>query len=293
MDGYFLENEKFILETYDNDPTESQKQQGVNVVAKNYQTNVKLYKQSEDAVAGQSDNLELVQDYSIRVNHPLQQEGYSFYQMDFRLNELKEMRFSLTNKETGESLGPVNIDLTNPQKEYVIDDQTKVALLGYYPDFSGFENGEPQTKTPTPNNPAFIFKMFTPEKPDGEVSFVAIQQTIEPNGDNVYKMAFQGVETRNMSGLTVHKDRTIPILAIGGFIFLLGVAIGSYWSHRRVWVQQLDDGTIRLAAHTNKNWFTIKKDIDAITEYAHLPKYVDQLDVEDEEQNEKEGDNTL
>lgn len=293
MDGYFLENEKFILETYDNDPTESQKLQGVNVVAKNYQTNVKLYKQSEDAVAGQSDDLELVQDYSIRVNHPLQHEGYSFYQMDFRLNELKEMRFNLTNKETGEALGPVNIDLTNPQKEYVINDQTKVTLLGYYPDFSGFENGEPQTKTPTPNNPAFIFKMITPEKPDGEVSFVAIQQTIEPNGDNAYKMAFQGVETRNMSGLTVHKDRTIPILAIGGFIFLLGVAIGSYWSHRRVWVQQLDDGTIRLAAHTNKNWFTIKKDIDAVTAYAHLPKYVDQLDVEDEEQKEKEGDITL
>ena len=40
MEGYFLENEKFILELHDNDPTESQVQQGVNVVAKNYQTDV-------------------------------------------------------------------------------------------------------------------------------------------------------------------------------------------------------------------------------------------------------------
>lgn len=294
MEGYFLENEKFILELHDNDPTESQVQQGVNVVAKNYQTNVKLYKQADDAVAGQADNLELVKEYSIRVNHPLQHEGYSFYQMDFRLNELKTMIFNLTNKETGESLGEVSIDLTNPQDEYVIDDKTKISLLGYYPDFSGFKDGVPQTATPTPNNPAFIFKMTTPETPDGEMSFVAIRQTVEPNGENKYKMQFKSVETRNMSGLTVHKDKTIPILIVGGIIFMLGVAIGSYWNHRRIWVEQLQDGTIRLAAHTNKNWFSIKKDLNALTEHASLPKYIDQLDeAAESKQNEKEGDNTL
>ncbi|MBD8025263.1 cytochrome c biogenesis protein ResB [Ureibacillus sp. Re31] len=296
MDGYFIENEDFILEMHDNEKTENQELQGVNVVAKNYQTDVKLYKQSEDAVPGQADNLELVEDYSIRVNHPLQHEGFSFYQMDFRLNELKTMKFELTKKETGESLGEVSIDLTNPQKEYVLNDQTKVELLGFYPDFSGFENGEPQTKTPDPNNPAFIFKMVTPEKPEGEVSFVAIQQTIEPNGDNTYKMEFQSVEMRDMSGLTVHKDSTIPILAIGGVIFMLGVAIGSYWNHRRVWVEQLEDGTIRLAAHTNKNWFSIKKDLNALSEFAHLPRYIDQGEEDKEadgEGKEKEGDSTL
>ncbi|RUL55076.1 cytochrome c biogenesis protein ResB [Lysinibacillus antri] len=294
MDGYFIKNEKFILEMHDNEKTEAQIQQGVNAVAKNYQTNVKLYKQPEDAIPGQTDNLELVKEYSIRVNHPLQHEGYSLYQMDFRLNELKAMNFSLTNKATGEELGDVSVDLTNPQNEYVINEQTKVSLLGYYPDFSGFKDGEPQTATSTPNNPAFIFKMTTPEQPDGEVSFVAIKQTIEPNGDNAYKMKFKGVETRNMSGLTVHKDRTIPILFIGGMIFMLGVAIGSYWNHRRIWVEQLQDGSIRLAAHANKNWFNIKKDLNTITEYAHLPQFIDQVEKEEEEgQKEKEGDNTL
>lgn len=292
MEGYFIENEKFILEMHDNEVTENQELQGVNVVAKNYQTNAKLYKQTDDAVPGKADDLELVKEYSIRVNHPLQHEGYSFYQMDFRLNEIKAMNFVLTNKETGESLGEVKVDLTNPQDEYVIDDQTKVQLLGYYPDFSGFENGEPQTATPNPNNPAFIFKMTTPDKPEGEVSFVAIQQTVEPNGDNTHKMAFKSVETRNMTGLTVHKDSSIPFLAIGGAIFMIGVAIGSYWNHRRLWVEQLDDGSIRLAAHTNKNWFGIKKDIDAVVEFAHLPKYIDQSEDDDAEK-EKEGDSTL
>ncbi len=290
MDGYFLKSDKFILETYDNVAQGEQLKQGVNVVAKNFQTDVTLYKQKDGAVPGQADDLEEIKKYDIRVNYPLKHEGYAMYQMDYRLNELKTMIFELTNKETETSLGTVSIDLTNPQDEYVLEDGSKVNLMGYYPDFSGFKDGVPQTATQTPNNPAFIFKMQTPEKPEGETSFVAIQQTLEPNGENLYKMKFSNVETRNMSGITVRKDKTIPILFVGGFIFMFGVAIGSYWNHRRIWVEELTDGTIRLAAHTNKNWVSIKKDLDALTAHAHLPAYVDQQDSEQLENEESEKD---
>jgi cytochrome c biogenesis protein len=290
MEGYFLKNDKFILETYDNDPRGEQLKQGVNVVAKNYQTDVTLYKQADDAVPGQADNLEEIKKYDIRVNFPLKHNGYAIYQMDYRLNELKTMVFDLTNKATEESLGQISIDLTNPQDEYVLDNGAKVSLMGYYPDFSGFKDGVPQTATQTPNNPAFIFKMYTPETPDGETSFVAIQNTLEPNGENSYKMKFSNVETRNMSGLMIRHDKTIPILFVGGFIFMVGVAIGSYLNHRRIWIEQLPDGTIRLAAHTNKNWFGIKKELNALTSYAHLPQYEDQQELADDKDIEIEKD---
>lgn len=288
MDGYLLENEQFIVETYDNEPTKAQKDKGITAIAKNYQTDVKLYKQAEGAVLGDTENAELVKEYSIRVNHPLKYDGYSIYQMDYRLNELKTMIFDLTNKETGQSLGTVKIDLTNPEKEYVLGENTKVEIMQYYPDFSGMKDGVPQTASQYPNNPAFVFKMITPDKPDGEISFVSIGAPPIEAGENEYKMTFKNVETRNASGLLIRKDSTIPILMIGGVIFLLGLAIGSYWNHRRLWVQQLEDGTILLAAHTNKNWFGLKKDLNAVTEYAHLPQYVDQLEVKEE--NNREGD---
>lgn len=290
MEGYFLKNEKFILETYDNDPQGEQLKQGVNTMAKNYQTNVTLYKQADDAVPGQADNLEKVKSYEIRVNHPLKHDGYAVYQMDYRLNELKTMMFDLSNKATGESLGQINIDLANPQDEYDLGNDAKVRLMGYYPDFSGFKEGVPQTASQTPNNPAFIFKMYTPETPDGETSFVAIQQTLEPDGENIYKMKFANVEMRNMSGLMVRYDKTIPMLFVGGIIFMIGVAIGSYWNHRRIWIEQLADGTVRLAAHTNKNWFGMKKDLDALTNHAHLPHYVDQQELENDDNAEMEKD---
>ena len=94
--------------------------------------------------------------------------------MDYRLNELKQMNFELINKTTEKSLGKVEIDLTNPKKEYDLGNGSSVQILVYTPDFDGFENGEPQTKTSIPNNPAFLFKMTTPETPEGEVSFVEI-----------------------------------------------------------------------------------------------------------------------
>ncbi|CAM5715967.1 Cytochrome C biogenesis protein OS=Lysinibacillus sphaericus OX=1421 GN=LS41612_16660 PE=4 SV=1 [Lysinibacillus sphaericus] len=126
--------------------------------------------------------------------------------MDYRLNELKQMNFQLVNKSTEQSLGKVGIDLTNPKKEYDLGNGVSVKLLVYTPDFSGFENGVPQTATSVPNNPAFLFKMTTPETPEGETSFVAIKQTLEPLGENQYKMMFESVETRDMSGITIRKS---------------------------------------------------------------------------------------
>lgn len=285
MDGYFLENKEFILELHDEqEQTASMAEQGVNTVAKNFQTNVVLYKQPDGALPGDTSNLEVVQEYAIRVNHPLKEAGYAFYQMDYRLNdELKTMTFALMNKETQQSLGEVTIDLYNPETSYVIDEQTRIDIIGYYPHFTGFEDGEPQTGSRFPTNPAFLFKMFTPQTPDGETSFVGIQQTMEPLGDNAYQMRFVSTEFTDISGLTIRLDRTIPILFVGGIIFLIGVAMGSYWQHRRIWLLVQDD-TLYVAAHTNKNWFSMQKDMKRLEEAVQLPHVVDQLDEKPQQQ---------
>lgn len=298
MDGYFLENIDFILDRYktdeENQNASPMMSQGINAMAKNYQSDVILYKQPEGALPGDTSSLDKVQKYSIRVNHPLKEEDFAIYQIDYKKDELKTMVFNLTKKSTGQSLGKVSIDLANPQTTYDLGKGASVQLLTYLPDFSGFENGVPKTASKSPNNPAFIFKMVTPEKPEGETSFVAIRQTLEPFGENTYKMQFANVEMRDASGLIIRKDKTVPILIVGGIIFMFGVVLGSYWNHRRFWIQETADGQILLAAHTNKNWFSIKKDLDAVTAFAHLPSYVDQLDDEQKKSEEKkEGDNTL
>ncbi|WP_033543785.1 cytochrome c biogenesis protein ResB [Planococcus sp. CAU13] len=277
--GYFLESEKFTFETYTGEGEEEKFGEAierVGSVAKNYQTDVVLYQTPEQSLPGATDEMERVKEEGIQVNQPLKFDGYAVYQMDFKLNELRAMTFDLTNKASDESLGTFTVDLVKPEKSYDLGNGAKVDLLGYYPDFSGFENGEPKTATPVPNNPGFLVRMFTPETPEGEVSFIVIQNTIEPLGENQYKLTFQGAETRNVSGLTIRKDKTLPILGLGGLIFMIGVAQGMYFNHRRFWIQQQDNGVVLLAGHTNKNWFGLKKDLDQVSEFASLPPYTDQ-----------------
>jgi len=290
--GYYLENENFTLETYTGEGDEERFSEAIDrvgSVAKNYQTDSILYQAPEDSLPGATDELKKVKEHAIQVNQPLKFDGYAVYQVDFRQNELKAMTFDLTNKETEESLGTMTIDLVSPEKSYEMDNGARVDLLGYYPDFSGFEDGEPQTETPIPNNPGFLVKMFTPETPEGEVSFIVIQNTIEPLGDNQYKLTFQGAETRDVAGLTIRKDRTLPILGLGGLIFMIGVAQGMYFNHRRFWIQQQADGSVILAGHTNKNWFGLKKDLDQVSEYASLPPYKDQQEeIETQEKLKKQ-----
>ena len=99
--------------------------------------------------------------------------------------------------------------------------------------------------------------MMTPDKPEGERSFVAIQQTLETEV-NDYKVKFVSAETRDISGLTIRKDKTLYVLLLGGIIFMIGVAQGAYWNHRRIWIQKGPDNGLVLAGHTNKNWFYLE-----------------------------------
>ncbi|MDN7241140.1 cytochrome c biogenesis protein ResB [Planococcus sp. N028] len=293
--GYALESKNFALETYtgeEKDGAFSEAVDRVGSVVKNYQTDIVLYKKPEDALPGETNNMEAVKEYPIRVNQPLKFDGYAVYQMDYKLNELKAMTFALTNKETSESLGELTIDLINPKKLYELENGATVELKGYYPNFSGFENGEPQTATPLPDNPGFLVEMTTPETPKGETSFILIKNTIEPFGENQYKLEFQGVDTRDVSGLTIRKDKTLPILGLGGLIFMIGVAQGMYFNHRRFWIQQKANGEIILAGHTNKNWYALRKDLDQVSEFASLPAYTDQQEVI-EKQMKKEGEEAL
>ncbi|HSI68083.1 MAG TPA: cytochrome c biogenesis protein ResB [Planococcus sp. (in: firmicutes)] len=290
--GYYLESESFALETYTGEEEEARfgdAIERVGSVVKNYQTDVVLYQSQEGSLPGSADEKEVLTEYPIRVNQPLKFDGYALYQMDYKLNELKSMTFVLTNKASQEASEEFTIDLINPADFYELEDGSTVELLGYYPDFDGFENGEPRTATPLPNNPGFLVEMVTPETPEGETSFIIIQETIEPFGENQYELKFQSAETRHVSGLTVRKDRTLPILGLGGLIFMIGVAQGMYFNHRRFWIQQKADGTFILAGHTNKNWYGLKKDLDEVSSFASLPAYTDQQE-EIEKQEKKEGD---
>lgn len=276
---YFIKNNRFIKQDYnkndDNKAFEATIDR-VGMIPKNYQSNVTLYKIAKDTITGEKPDLKKVTDFPIKVNHPLSFNGFSIYQVDYKLNELNTMTFTLINKQTNQSYGDLTINLYDPKEKYNLGNGYSVEVLSYFPDFEFEKSGEPTTKSRIPNNPAFVFRMRAPDKPKGETSFVAIRQTIEPFGNNEYKMKFRGIGTKNVSGLTIRKDSTIWVIILGGILFMLGVIQGAYWNHRRIWIQR-KSGEIWVAAHTNKNWYGLTKEIEAILAGTNIMMPEDQL----------------
>ncbi|QOR65315.1 cytochrome c biogenesis protein ResB [Cytobacillus suaedae] len=282
---YFLKNEEFIKEVYEEGKEDEVFDEAINragsgMVVKNYQTNVTLYERDENAIPGEEAELIKVKDHDIKVNFPLKHDHYALYQVDYKLDELSTMSFDLVNKASTESMGTIKVNLRDPQLKYNLQNDYSVEIVSYFPDFYFDNDGNPASKSKIPNNPAFVFKLYSPEKPEGEINFIAIQQNLEPFGDNAYKMSFSGIETKDVSALIVRRDFTLWFLGLGGIIFMIGVVQGMYWVHRRVWIQNVN-GEIIVAGHTNKNWFGLKNEINSIVNDTNLNPPIDQTQEEE------------
>ncbi len=272
---YFLKNNQFTIKLYGD---QKDKQQYADIlkeksdIVKQYETDVTLYQMQGDG------NLKAVKDYPINVNKPLKFADYQLYQMSYRTTDtLENMSFSLVDKQSEQTFGEIKIDLQNPEKDYSLPNGYTVQLIGYYPDFYINESGAPATKSDQPNNPIFIFNMSSPQVPAGEKSIVGIMQTVETSQDgNTLAMKFSNASYEVAPILTLRKDQSIWILALGGLIFMIGVVQGSYWQHRRIWLKGSKDHLL-VASHTNKNWLGQLKDIERAFEGLPITVPKDQL----------------
>ncbi|RCW41126.1 cytochrome c biogenesis protein ResB [Paenibacillus prosopidis] len=277
---YYLRSDRFMIETYQMDQEDevfanTLSRVGDGNIVKNYQTNVTLFEREGEIIHGDTPELVKVKDKQIKVNQPLFHDSYAIYQVSYKLNELNKMTFRLVDKETEESFGQIKIDLLNPEKEYDLGYEYKVEILEYFPDFYFNRQGQPATQSQVPDNPAFVFNMISPENPEGERSFVAIQRTMELSEDNQLNMKFETAETKNVSALTVRKDNTLWFLGLGGAIFMIGVIQGMYWNHRRIWISRSSEALL-IAGHTNKNWYGIQNEINNILKESGLQEITDQ-----------------
>lgn len=280
---YYIKNEKFTLETYDeDDPRFKDAIEKSGMVDKGYRTDLKISKVKDDAVVGSADELELIKDDYVEMNKPLKFDSYTLYQSGYQENEFKTMYFEVAEADdpNQEAIGEIEVDLQNPEKTYELDNGIRVQMDQYYPDYI-IEDGEPATETKYPRNPAFVFSVYPPDSDEGELSFLGIGQNIDPTGENEYVLNMNTMpETLYVSGMTVRRDYTLPLFFIGATIFMIGVIQGMYWQHRRVWLNP-KDGNLLVAAHTNKNWFGIKKDIEKALEGTNITMVEDQEELDE------------
>lgn len=278
---YYITNHDFIMDIHDDERFQAAiEQEGM--VPSNYQTDVTISKAKDTSVPGEEPELETVIEGSIQMNEPLEFDGYTLYQSGYQLNEFSSMTFNLheTDDPDETAIGSFTIDLMNPKPEYKLDNGFRVVVDQYYPDYYLTDEGIPDSETNYPRNPAFVFSVYPPNSEEAEVSFVGIGRNIDASGENDYKLAINDFEMHDVSGLQVKRDRSLPFFGIGAAIFMIGVIQGMYWQHRRIWIQPKDGG-ILVAAHTNKNWFGISKDIEQAIEGTSIKMVEDQRELDE------------
>lgn len=269
---YFVKNEGYKTEYYSEEEMAQKLDLKGKVIPKNFQTDAVLYLNKNADLPGAQPDLEVVKKGPIIVNHPLAYEDLLLFQSGKQEMMLGALNFVLIDKTAGDKeLGAFKVDLYEPAKEVKIGNKYTVLLLDYYPDFFMDEKTKkPATKTSLPNNPMVALEVRDNETGYVEkmvyVSGAVITQSDHPR----LTLDFHKPDLLDISGLNVRKDKALPYVYIGCIVFMIGVVMGTYWQHRRIWLQETD-GQLHLAAHTSKNWFAIGKEMDALIAHLKLP----------------------
>jgi len=273
---YFMKNDKFTVDYYTDDelPVELKG----TARAKLFETKATLYTCSANCDDPSLEpQLEEVLQHEIRVNHPLSFDGLKAYQFGYDDSpKLKAVNPVLIDHETGKTYGPFRLSMMEPELSFDLGDYS-LLLKSKYMDFAIDESGEPTTKSPNPNAPAFIFVVKGEGLPESGAPYLYFpkqndkvrfsQDTI--NGElgkrfEIKVPTMEGVEFEGaITTLNVRIDRAMPYIWVGAGISMLGLLMGSYWHHRRIWLR-VDNGHVTLGAHTNKNNYGMRADVAAV-----------------------------
>jgi len=193
---------------------------------------------------------------TIEVNDPLTYKGLTFYQSSYGPAGDPVYRFSVKNRETGET-----VDVTGPQgKHLALPGGASLIPLGYAESYQNFgpaaqvsiDSGDHQHGTPF-----IVFQNYP--------------QFDEKRG-GAYSVNLRGVQQSFYTGLQVAKDPGVWVVWLGCLLLVLGSCGAFFLSHRRLWVsiQPIDKGIgVKFggAAHRNQPAFALffdelKKDLD-------------------------------
>jgi cytochrome c biogenesis protein len=273
--SYYLKNEKFTLEYYSEQELSEGFRAKDQAVPKIYETKAVLYRCTADCDdALKQPKLEEVHRQNIIVNEPLQYKGLMAYQFDYKESPmLISVKPTLKSKKTGEAFGTIDLSMTRPEDSYQAGPYT-MKLKGFFPDFALDEKGVPMTKSNEPKMPAFIFSITGPDLAAQGEPFLYFPRQIDKasfrqddiNGAIATKLdlsvnSMQDVQfSEYVSYLNIRIDRAMPFIWIGATISMIGLVMGFYWHHRRIWLR-IDKGRLAIGAHTNKNWFGIRKEV--------------------------------
>lgn len=274
----YLKNEKFTVEYYSEDEMSEDFKARGKVVPKLFETQAVLYECTADCDdPSKEPQLREVDRHAIRVNDPLSYKGLQAYQFDFDLTpKLRSVQPALIDVKTGESYGKFKLDMRNPQREVEIGPY-RLTLQNKYMDFSLNDEGQPVSISGEPNAPAFLFLIQGPDLPEKGAQYIYFPKQVDKERfqQDAINQQLGGVQSKLQldvlgmddvdfiaasSYLNIRIDRAMPFVWLGLGIVMLGLILGFYWQHRRIWLR-VDGRQLTLGGHTTKNWFGMRREV--------------------------------
>jgi len=288
--NFYVKSEGFNIVYYENEELPENLQDEVRIKA--FETDVVLYEcisYCDDVT--QKPELKPLMEHKILVNSPLSYKGFRLHQFDYDLTpRLNAVSPSIVDKVTGETYGPFYLSMFDPEQYYEVGPYS-LTIIAKYLDFTIDSSGEPTTLSNNPNAPAFIFNIKGPgfaESGENYIYFPLEKDKVRFAQDSINRDLSDLIDIRVLdmedvqfskatTYLNVRYDPVVKYLLIGAFICMLGLTMGSYWNHRRIWLR-IDEQTITIAAHTNKNWFAMRQELATCLKQVDID--VDQKDLD-------------
>jgi len=279
--SYYLMNDGFKVEFYTEEDLPNEFKGKGKVLPKKFETEAILYVcESNCNTPGQEPQLKEVTRHNIEVNHPLNYKGLKAYQFDYDLTPiLRTVSPMLIDSKTGEQYGKIDLSIKDPVREYKAGDYT-LTLTQTFTDFGLGDDGKPVNLSPNPNAPAFLFLIKGPNLPADGIQYFYFPKQVDKErfqqdainaqlagGENLVTLDVLSMDdvdfAESTTYLNIRVDKAMPFIWVGAFIGMIGLVMGFYFHHRRIWLR-IDDGTLTLGAHTNKNWFGLRREVAAI-----------------------------
>ncbi len=218
----------------------------------------------------------------IEVNDPLKFEGRMFYQSGWREGGYK-LKVKATEVATGrEEIFEINIDsqLTDREKGKTykfLGGEAFLKVDHFYPYFtmSGKKFG---TRSMELRNPAVIMQVYWEGLKQAqrkvlfsrfpEMDFNQMHDREGTPAEEPYKfLLLPEIETTHMTGIEIGEDPGTDVVYFGFFLMILGVFVGFYFYHQRIWIHVSGKGKktdILMAGNVNRNRYQFERKFERI-----------------------------
>jgi cytochrome c biogenesis protein len=174
---------------------------------------------------------------TVQVNHPLHYKGLAFYQSSYGTLHDVTLGIQWKNKKEKQLLKTLEGETVS-----IPNSDSRIQLLKYVPQVHNFGEGVQ----------LLLFK------PDQEPRVFWVLKNIpkfDLQNNNDFILTFEGVTSKEYTGLQVTKDPGVWIVWIGSALMIFGLIVSFFFSHQRVWIRipKSSDKEIILAGSTNKN----------------------------------------